>query len=307
MINSLLSSFTYFIHPNVFWCLQNVSPASSKLQHPVTNVNHVRSILSRWAPGLPLVPVWPVSSGRLLILLLDPAQVSSPLKRWARWTFKQLRLTSRLNLFAGLPSAPKDLVAITTQHSAGKLVLSWSPPEDTGGRTDITYNIECQRCEGSVCQACGEKIRYEPTNTGLSDTKVTVSDLDSHLNYTFTVEARSGVSAFAGQAAPRSIRPPSSVTLTTSLHYTGQCCLIWGSLDFQKMLIVFFFFVSIFVTLTSDPPKITNVRLVERTPNSLFLSWDVSPQPRVHSRPVRYQLNYRKKVHPSCWIWLLLI
>ncbi|XP_029012741.1 ephrin type-A receptor 2 isoform X2 [Betta splendens] len=165
---------------------------------------------------------------------------------------------------SGLPSAPKDLVATTTQHSAGRLVLSWSPPEDTGGRTDITYSVECQRCEGTVCQACGEKIRYEPGNAGLSDTRVTVSDLDSHLNYTFTVEARSGVSALAGQATPRSNRPPSAATLTTSLHYT-------------------------------DPPKITSVRLVERTPNSLSLSWDVSPQPRAQSRPVRYQLNYRKK------------
>uniref|UniRef100_A0A674N9T9 receptor protein-tyrosine kinase n=1 Tax=Takifugu rubripes TaxID=31033 RepID=A0A674N9T9_TAKRU len=98
---------------------------------------------------------------------------------------------------SGLPSAPRDLLAT---HSAGKLLLSWSPPQDTGGRTDITYNIECQRCEGLVCQSCGEKIHYEPANVGLTDTKVLVSDLDAHLNYTFSVEAQSGVSLFISQA-----------------------------------------------------------------------------------------------------------
>uniref|UniRef100_A0AAQ6AE10 receptor protein-tyrosine kinase n=1 Tax=Amphiprion ocellaris TaxID=80972 RepID=A0AAQ6AE10_AMPOC len=122
---------------------------------------------------------------------------------------------------SGLPSAPRDVVATTTQLSAGRLLLSWSPPEDTGGRTDITYSVECQRCEGIVCQPCGEKIRYEPTNMGLTDTKVSVSELDAHLNYTFTVAAHSGVSLFASQGLPRAHRPPSTSALTTSLHYTG--------------------------------------------------------------------------------------
>uniref|UniRef100_A0A8C3A5J7 receptor protein-tyrosine kinase n=1 Tax=Cyclopterus lumpus TaxID=8103 RepID=A0A8C3A5J7_CYCLU len=166
---------------------------------------------------------------------------------------------------SGLPSAPRDLVATTTQLSTGKLHLSWSPPEDTGGRTDITYSVECQRCEGNVCQLCGEKVRYEPASTGLTDNKVSVSELDAHLNYTFTVEAHSGVSLFASQATPRSNRPPSTSALTTSLHYT-------------------------------EPPRITTMRLVERTSTSLSLSWDVSPRIRLQPRPIRYELTYRKKV-----------
>ncbi|XP_037628893.1 ephrin type-A receptor 2 isoform X1 [Sebastes umbrosus] len=165
---------------------------------------------------------------------------------------------------SGLPSAPRDLVSTTTQLSAGKLLLSWSPPADTGGRTDITYSVECQRCEGNVCQLCGEKIRYEPASTGLTHTKVSVSELDAHLNYTFTVEAHSGVSVFASQATPRAHKPPSTSALTTSLHYT-------------------------------DPPKITMMRMVERTTTSLSLSWDVSPRPRVQPRPIRCELTYRKK------------
>ncbi|KAM3872513.1 ephrin type-A receptor 2 [Diretmus argenteus] len=164
---------------------------------------------------------------------------------------------------SGLPSAPQDLVATTTQLSVGKLLLSWSPPEDTGGRTDITYSVECRRCEGAVCQPCGEKIRYEPASMGLMDTKVSVSELDAHLNYTFTVEAHNGVSQLASQATPRANRPPSTSALTTTLHYT-------------------------------DPPKVTSMRLDERTPTSLSLSWAVSPR-RPQPRPIRYKLTYRKK------------
>ncbi|KAM4610313.1 ephrin type-A receptor 2 [Polymixia lowei] len=165
---------------------------------------------------------------------------------------------------SGLPSAPQDLVATITQLSAGRLLLSWNPPEDTGGRTDITYSVECRRCEGTVCQPCGEKIRYDPGSAGLTDTKVSVSELDAHLNYTFTVEAHSGVSQFATQGTPRTNRRPSTSALTTTLHFT-------------------------------DPPKVTSIRLDERTPTSLSLSWVVSPRPRTQSRPIRYELTYRKK------------
>uniref|UniRef100_A0A673ZC13 receptor protein-tyrosine kinase n=1 Tax=Salmo trutta TaxID=8032 RepID=A0A673ZC13_SALTR len=123
---------------------------------------------------------------------------------------------------SGLPSAPQELVATTTQLAAGKLHLSWSPPEDTGGRSDITYSVECRCCDGGACQPCGEKVRLEPASFGLMHTWVAVSELVPHLNYTFTVEAHSGVSLFASQGAPRSNRPPSTSTLTTALHYTGE-------------------------------------------------------------------------------------
>lgn len=131
-------------------------------------------------------------------------------------------------VFSGLPSAPRELVATTTQLAAGKLQLSWSPPEDTGGRSDITYSVECRCCDGGACQPCGEKVRLEPASFGLMHTWVAVSELEPHLNYTFTVEAHSGVSLFASQGAPRSNRPPSTNTLTTALHYTGESSSVLG-------------------------------------------------------------------------------
>uniref|UniRef100_A0A672JYF6 receptor protein-tyrosine kinase n=1 Tax=Sinocyclocheilus grahami TaxID=75366 RepID=A0A672JYF6_SINGR len=114
---------------------------------------------------------------------------------------------------SGLPSAPQSLVATTAQMSIGRLQLSWRPPADTGGRSDITYTVVCERCEGRACQPCGEKVRLDPSNTDLKETRVTVSELEPHLNYTFTVEARSGVSQFSNKRATSSIN--------TALHYTG--------------------------------------------------------------------------------------
>lgn len=89
--------------------------------------------------------------------------------------------------------------------------MLWRPPADTGGRSDITYTVVCELCEG---KACAEKVRFDPSNSALKETRVTVSELEPHLNYTFTVEARSGVSQFSNKRAISSIN--------TALHYTGQ-------------------------------------------------------------------------------------
>ncbi|XP_035239394.1 ephrin type-A receptor 2 isoform X2 [Anguilla anguilla] len=135
------------------------------------------------------------------------------------------------------PSAPLNLVAITTQASAGRLQLSWSPPSDAGGRGDITYSVACERCEWAVCLPCGDKVRFEPGPSGLLHPKVGVSELEPLLNYTFTVEAHNGVSQFSARR--------SAASVTTALHYT-------------------------------DPPKVTSMHVDKRGSTSLALSWTVS-------------------------------
>lgn len=152
------------------------------------------------------------------------------------------------------PSAPRDLLS-TTLSAEGRLQLSWSPPLVTGGRRDLTYSVMCEHCEGGLCVPCGEKIRFETGPTDLQDTTVIVSDLDSHLNYTFTVEAHSGVSEFSDERA--------TATITTALDYT-------------------------------DPPKVTLIHLDDRGPTSLSLSWSLSRRPPAHINH-RYELMYRRK------------
>ncbi|KAM9409786.1 ephrin type-A receptor 2a [Pholidichthys leucotaenia] len=152
------------------------------------------------------------------------------------------------------PSAPLDLTS-TTLSGEGRLQLSWSAPLVTGGRNDLTYSVVCEYCDGGLCIPCNEKIRFETGLTDLQDTSVIVRNLDSHLNYTFTVEAHSGVSQFSTERA--------TATITTALDYT-------------------------------DPPKVTAIHLDDRGPTSLSLSWTLSRRPPAHISH-RYELMYRRK------------
>uniref|UniRef100_A0A3Q3IG86 Ephrin type-A receptor 1 n=1 Tax=Monopterus albus TaxID=43700 RepID=A0A3Q3IG86_MONAL len=152
------------------------------------------------------------------------------------------------------PSAPRDLTS-TTLSAEGRLQLSWIKPLVTGGRSDLTYSVVCEYCDGAACIPCGDKVRFEPGATDLHDTTVVIGDLDAHLNYTFTVEAHSGVSQF-GTEKP-------TVTITTALDYT-------------------------------DLPKVTMIHLDDRGPTSLSLSWTLSRRPPAHINQ-RYELMYRRK------------
>lgn len=169
----------------------------------------------------------------------------------------------------------------------GKMELSWTPPAETGGRDDLTYSVSCERCDGAACQPCGERVRFEPPAAALQDPRVTVSELEPHLNYTFMVEARSGVSLFSPQRAASSI--------TTALRYTGmgntpprQPICIQHCVLVPRTITPFFLFLP-------DPPKVTSMRLDERGSTSLSLSWAVSRRAHPHAAH-RYELMFRKKV-----------
>uniref|UniRef100_A0A8C9RBD0 receptor protein-tyrosine kinase n=1 Tax=Scleropages formosus TaxID=113540 RepID=A0A8C9RBD0_SCLFO len=133
------------------------------------------------------------------------------------------------------PSAPRDLYA--TSIAVGKLRLSWRPPADTGGRDDISYSVSCERCEAALCQPCGGDLRFDPGSSGLQELRVNVLGLEPGLNYTFRVEALSGVSQFSSSHA-------ATLLTTTMLH--------------------------------TDPPKVTLIHLDKQTATSLTLSWAVS-------------------------------
>lgn len=208
------------------------SPPLSHTQHanqdtssPLYRTTSVRFVLITPSPLLPEpvnVCVKKVSSGLLQTLLHQPA----PVRPWLRFffflitfitwkVFWSIFLTVLCHLFISLapPSAPRDLTSMTLPGE-GKLQLFWSPPLVTGGRSDLMYTVVCKLCDEASCIPCGEKIRFEPGPTDLQDPTVVVSDLDSHLNYTFTVEAQSGVSQFSAE------RP--TATITTALDYTGE-------------------------------------------------------------------------------------
>lgn len=120
---------------------------------------------------------------------------------------------SGLCLPTGPPSAPHYLTAV---GMGAKVELRWTPPQDSGGRDDLTYSVTCEQCwpESGECGPCEASVRYSEPPHALTRTSVTVSDLEPHMNYTFAVEARNGVS---GLVASRSFR-----TASVSINQTGE-------------------------------------------------------------------------------------
>ncbi|XP_009994080.1 PREDICTED: ephrin type-A receptor 2 [Chaetura pelagica] len=105
--------------------------------------------------------------------------------------------------------------------------------------------------EGGECRPCDGGVRYSLPPQGLTGTGVTVTDLEPHVNYTFTVEARNGVSPLSAQR--------SLASATISVNQT-------------------------------EPPRVTSVSLDGRTAPSLLLSWTVPlrQQSRVWKYEVTY-------------------
>uniref|UniRef100_A0A3P8VZ42 Ephrin type-A receptor 6 n=1 Tax=Cynoglossus semilaevis TaxID=244447 RepID=A0A3P8VZ42_CYNSE len=106
------------------------------------------------------------------------------------------------------PSPPRNLMFNLNDTC---LMLEWSPPSDTGGRRDLTYNVQCKRCgpEPNHCQLCEEDLRFLPRPLGLTNATVTVTDFTAHANYTFEIESLNGVSnlsSFPRQVAAITVR-----------------------------------------------------------------------------------------------------
>uniref|UniRef100_A0A8B9N9T6 receptor protein-tyrosine kinase n=1 Tax=Accipiter nisus TaxID=211598 RepID=A0A8B9N9T6_9AVES len=104
------------------------------------------------------------------------------------------------------PSPPQGVTAVGL---GATVQLRWSPPADPGGRGDVTYSITCEQCwpESGECRPCDGGVRYSQTPRGLTGTGVTVTDLEPHVNYTFTVEARNGVSTYSHHPSPTPCLP----------------------------------------------------------------------------------------------------
>nr|XP_015194359.1 PREDICTED: tyrosine-protein kinase receptor TYRO3-like [Lepisosteus oculatus] len=99
-------------------------------------------------------------------------------------------------LSTGPPSPPRNLTAHGLSPTS--LALSWDPPADLGGRTDLTYGVGCQRRDGGSgggFGACGDAVRFEPGAGGLTAPLVNVTGLHPWVDYRFTVQAENAVSS----------------------------------------------------------------------------------------------------------------
>uniref|UniRef100_A0A1A8NZ00 receptor protein-tyrosine kinase n=1 Tax=Nothobranchius rachovii TaxID=451742 RepID=A0A1A8NZ00_9TELE len=158
------------------------------------------------------------------------------------------------------PSAPRNLVSLINDTA---LFLQWTPPANTGGRNDITYNILCQRCDGgdsgeTQCEPCEPDLHFIPRPLGITGTSVAVLDFAMHANYTFHVEAVNGVSELG--VAARSL-----ANITVNTHQAGVL----------------------------GPAFLGIVKKDWATYNSIALSWSEVQQP--HSDIVDYEVKYYEK------------
>uniref|UniRef100_A0A3B4AMW6 Ephrin type-A receptor 6 n=1 Tax=Periophthalmus magnuspinnatus TaxID=409849 RepID=A0A3B4AMW6_9GOBI len=154
------------------------------------------------------------------------------------------------------PSPPRNLMFNLNDSF---LLLEWSPPSDTGGRRDLTYNVQCKRCgpEQDQCHICEEELRFLPRPLGLTNATVTVTDFSAHANYTFEIESLNGVSDLS--SFPRQVA---------------------------------------FITVSTDqggPSVVSAMKKDWASPNSIALSWQ---QPEQTAMPIlEYEVKYYEKEH----------
>ncbi|KAM9709734.1 ephrin type-A receptor 6-like [Menidia menidia] len=154
------------------------------------------------------------------------------------------------------PSPPRNLMFNMNDTC---LMLEWSPPSDTGGRRDLTYNVQCKRCgpEPNHCQLCEEELRFLPRPLGLTNATVTVTDFSAHANYTFEIESLNGVSDMS--------------------TFPRQVAIITVSTD------------------QGGPSFVGTLKKDWASPNSIALSWQ---QPEDTALPILdYEIKYYEKEH----------
>ena len=104
------------------------------------------------------------------------------------------------------PSAPQNLEVINFTNIS--VYLTWEPPESTGGRDDIKYELSYNRSDGS-----GDRIVYGRVAT----TEGEISGLTPFTEYVVFVSAENGVSSQVPDASGR------TVTTTVTTEEGGQC------------------------------------------------------------------------------------
>ncbi|KAI3375164.1 hypothetical protein L3Q82_021678 [Scortum barcoo] len=153
-----------------------------------------------------------------------------------------------------IPSAPRNVISSVNETS---LSLEWEEPEDTGGRSDLVYNVVCKKClrDRSPCTRCDDNVDIAPRRLGLRQRKVVVRNLQAHTRYSFEVQAVNGVSA----------KNPTSPSYSTVNITTNQAA----------------------------PSAVPTVHLMRSTSDTLSLSW--LPPEKPNGVILDYEIKYHER------------
>uniref|UniRef100_A0A3P8S0H3 Ephrin type-B receptor 3 n=1 Tax=Amphiprion percula TaxID=161767 RepID=A0A3P8S0H3_AMPPE len=153
-----------------------------------------------------------------------------------------------------IPSAPRNVISSVNETS---LSLEWEEPEDTGGRSDLVYNVVCKKClrDRSPCTRCDDNVDIAPRRLGLRQRKVVVRNLQAHTRYSFEVQAVNGVSG----------KNPTSPSYSTVNITTNQAA----------------------------PSAVPTVHLMRSTSDTLSLSW--LPPEKPNGVILDYEIKYHER------------
>uniref|UniRef100_A0A3P9KT73 Ephrin type-B receptor 3 n=2 Tax=Oryzias TaxID=8089 RepID=A0A3P9KT73_ORYLA len=153
-----------------------------------------------------------------------------------------------------IPSAPRNLISSVNETS---LSLEWEEPDDTGGRSDLVYNVVCKKClrDSSPCMRCDDNVEISPRRLGLRLRKVVVRKLQAHTRYSFEVQAVNGVSG----------KSPTSPSYSTVNITTNQAA----------------------------PSAVPTVHLMRSTADTLSLSW--LPPEKPNGVILDYEIKYQER------------
>ncbi|KAK9538930.1 hypothetical protein VZT92_004070 [Zoarces viviparus] len=153
-----------------------------------------------------------------------------------------------------IPSAPRNVISSVNETS---LSLEWEEPEDTGGRSDLVYNVVCKKClrDRSPCTRCDDNVDIAPRRLGLRQKQVVVRNLQAHTRYGFEVQAVNGVSG----------KNPASPSYSTVNITTNQAA----------------------------PSAVPTVHLMRSTSDTLSLSW--LPPEKPNGVILDYEIKYYER------------
>ena len=97
-----------------------------------------------------------------------------------------------LFLYIAPPTAPRSLNAPVV--SGISITLTWLPPDSTGGRSDLRYDVSYT-----------DRTTMMTITHGTIVNNITLTSLTPLTNYTISVEAVNGVSEQVGNSAERTI------------------------------------------------------------------------------------------------------
>uniref|UniRef100_A0A672MDQ2 receptor protein-tyrosine kinase n=1 Tax=Sinocyclocheilus grahami TaxID=75366 RepID=A0A672MDQ2_SINGR len=153
------------------------------------------------------------------------------------------------------PSAPVNIISYVNGTSVS---LEWGSPLDTGGRSDVIYDVLCQKCDKDGAQCEDSLVRFIPQQTGLTEPWVTVLNLAAHSNYTFRIVALNGVTHLSNEL-------PQSVMVNITTNQAGRRLPVHFIVPYIISIIVNIIFVNSVTLFWHEPAH----------PNGVILEYDI--------------------------------